>query len=82
MQSLTVTARVDNAFTVRASGRFESEVAPLIEAAPDLLAALVLLLNVERAALLGVQSPGLQGLDVPYHFEAARAAIARATSQA
>ena len=56
--------------------------AALIAAAPDLLAALVLLLNVERAALLGVQSPGLQGLDVPHHFEAARAAIARATGQA
>ncbi len=56
--------------------------AALIAAAPELLEALVLLLNVERAALLGAQSPGLQGLDVPYHFEAARAAIARATGQA
>lgn len=55
--------------------------AALIAAAPELLEALVLLLNVERAALLGAQSPGLQGLDVPYHFEAARAAIARATGQ-
>ena len=44
----------------------------------ELFDALVLLLNVERAALLGAELPGLKGLDVPYHFEAARAAIAKA----
>jgi hypothetical protein len=52
--------------------------ARLIAAAPDLLEALILLLNVEKAALIGAEAPGLKGLDVSYHFEAARAAIARA----
>jgi hypothetical protein len=56
--------------------------AQLIAAAPDLLEALILLLNVEKAALIGAEAPGLKGLDVPYHFEAARAAIARATTEA
>ena len=51
----------------------------LIAAAPDLLAALELLLNVEGAARHGARLPGFVGLDVAYHFEAARAAIARAT---
>jgi hypothetical protein len=55
--------------------------ARLIAAAPELLEALILLLNVEKAALIGAKAPGLKGLDVPYHFEAARAAIARATSK-
>ena len=55
--------------------------ARLIAAAPELLEALILLLNVEKAALIGAEAPGLKGLDVPYHFEAARAAIARATSK-
>ncbi len=55
--------------------------AQLISAAPELLEALILLLNVEKAALIGAEAPGLKGLDVPYHFEAARAAIARATME-
>jgi len=74
MQSLTVTARVDNAFTVRASGRFESEVAPLIEAAPDLLAAL-------RAMLARHDDRDALGDLWPAEARAARAAIARATGQ-
>jgi len=53
--------------------------ARLIAAAPELLDALVSLLNVEGAALHGARLPGFVGLDVAYHFEAARAAIARAT---
>ncbi len=75
MQSLTVTARVDNAFTVRASGRFESEVAPLIEAAPELLAAL-------RAMLARHNDRDALGDLWPAEARAARAAIARATGQA
>lgn len=53
--------------------------ARLIAAAPVLLAALELLLNVEGAALHGARLPGFVGLDVAYHFAAARAAIAAAT---
>lgn len=55
--------------------------AALIAAAPELLEALILLLNVEKAALIGAEAPSLKGLDVPYHFEAARAAIAKAEEQ-
>ena len=50
----------------------------LLAAAPDLLEALTLILNTEKAALLGGQLPGMKGLDVPYHFEQARAAIRKA----
>lgn len=47
-----------------------------------LLDALVLLLNVEGAAKHGARLPGFVGLDVSYHFDAARAAIAAAEGQA
>lgn len=43
-----------------------------------LIDAIVCLLNVEHAALLGAQMPGMKHLDVPYHFEKARAALAKA----
>jgi hypothetical protein len=57
--------------------------ARLISAAPEMLEALILLLNVESAALYGAHtSAANEGLDVPYHFEAARAAIAKATGGA
>jgi hypothetical protein len=65
----------------RAPNDEEKANAQLISAAPELLEALILLLNVEKAALIGAKAPGLKGLDVPYHFEAARAAIARATME-
>lgn len=38
--------------------------------------ALLSLLNVEHAALLGAQSGALSGLDVAYHFDKARALLA------
>ncbi len=57
--------------------------ARLIAAAPELLEALIALLNVESAALHGARtSAANDGLDVPYHFAAARAAIAKATGDA
>lgn len=40
-----------------------------------LLNALITLLNVEGAAMLGSQEKALEGLDVKYHFDKARAAI-------
>jgi hypothetical protein len=57
--------------------------ARLIASAPELLEALIALLNVESAALHGARtSAANDGLDVPYHFAAARAAIAKATGDA
>ena len=54
--------------------------ARLISAAPELLEALVSLLNVESAALWGARlTHSNTGLDVLYHFNKARAAIAKAT---
>ena len=38
--------------------------------------ALLSLLNVEHAALLGAQFPAMAGLDVAYHFDKARALFA------
>jgi hypothetical protein len=56
--------------------------ARLIAAAPELLEALIALLNVESAALHGARtSAANDGLDVLYHFAAARAAIAKATGE-
>lgn len=56
--------------------------ARLIAAAPELLDALFSLLNIEGAAVRGCDSPALAGLDVRWHFDKARAAIAKATGQA
>jgi hypothetical protein len=54
----------------------------LIAAAPDLLEAIITLLNVESAALHGARSSAANnGLDVAYHFNKARAAIAKATGE-
>jgi hypothetical protein len=56
--------------------------ARLIASAPELLEALILLLNVESAALHGARTSAVNdGLDVSYHFDAARAAINKATGQ-
>lgn len=55
--------------------------ARLIAAAPAMLEALTLLLNVEGAAKYGARLKGFAGLDVSYHFDAARAAIAAATGE-
>ncbi len=52
--------------------------ARLIAAAPDLLEALYSMLNCERAARLGCEVPEMEGFDYRYHFEKARAAIAKA----
>lgn len=52
--------------------------ARLFAAAPDLLEALETLLNVEGAATFGAELPSFKGLDVAYHFNKARAAIAKA----
>lgn len=38
--------------------------------------ALLSLLNIEGAALHGARLPAFEGLDVPYHFAKARAALA------
>ena len=43
----------------------------------DLIDALMSLLNVEGAARIGAQSSAFSGLDVAYHFDKARAAIAK-----
>lgn len=51
--------------------------ATLIAAAPDLLDALIGLLNIEHAALSGASI----GVDVPYHFVKARAVIAAAKGE-
>jgi len=65
-----------DADTLRANAR-------LIASAPELLEALIALLNVESAALHGARtSAANDGLDVLYHFAAARAAIAKATGDA
>jgi hypothetical protein len=57
--------------------------ARLIAAAPELLEALILLLNVESAALWGARlTAANNGLDVAYHFDKARAAIAKASGEA
>jgi hypothetical protein len=57
--------------------------ARLIAAAPDLLEAVVSLLNTESAALWGARlTAANNGLDVAYHFDKARAAIAKATGEA
>jgi hypothetical protein len=61
--------------TIKANAR-------LIAAAPDLLEAIIALLNVESAALHGARSSvANNGLDVAYHFNKARAAIAKATGE-
>ncbi len=52
--------------------------ARLIAAAPDLLEALHGLLNIEGAAVIGGRCKALAGLDVQYHFDKARAAVAKA----
>ena len=60
-----------------------NEDARLIAAAPDLLDALELILNCEGAALHGARtSAASKGLDVTYHFNAVRAALARARGEA
>jgi hypothetical protein len=57
--------------------------ARLIAAAPDLLEAVVSLLNTESAALWGARlTAANNGLDVAYHFDKARAAIAKASGEA
>lgn len=53
--------------------------ARLIAAAPDLLAALESMMNVEAAARIGSESFALRGFDWKYHFDKARAAIKAAT---
>ncbi|MFA5377622.1 MAG: hypothetical protein WC455_17865 [Dehalococcoidia bacterium] len=50
----------------------------LNDAAPDLLAALYSALNLEHAAMVGGNCGALNGLDVKYHFDKIRAAIAKA----
>jgi len=65
-----------DADTLRANAR-------LIAAAPDLLEAVVSLLNTESAALWGARlTAANNGLDVAHHFDKARAAIAKATGEA
>lgn len=55
--------------------------ARLIAAAPELLEALHVALNVEGPALVGAQFGAWAELDVQYHFRRIRAAIAKATGE-
>ena len=51
----------------------------LEKAAPDLLEALYCILNIEGAAIAGaINCKAYHGLDVGYHFDKVRAAVARA----
>ena len=52
--------------------------ATLMAAAPDLLDACYAALNLEAAARIGSMDGALKGLDVQYHFDQIRAAIANA----
>lgn len=50
-------------------------------AAPALLDALESMLNIEGAAINGGRLGAWKGLNIPYHFEKARAAIAQARGE-
>lgn len=53
----------------------------LIAAAPDLLEALQSILNIEGPAMAGGTLGAFKGLDIAYHFDKARVAIAKAKGE-
>ena len=67
-------------YSIAIGGRQGSETwnnAQLLAAAPDLLEAMQSLMNMEGPARLGCEFGAFKGLDWKYHFDKARAAIAK-----